>query len=220
MASPTPIDDEYCSKKPQINTFSSLIKLVQMVAPFSLKMIWISDCGFAPMVFLSTIPDNSSPCSMRTNVSVADIKFGLSPSPLSGLPLAVATRFTLGMMMDRICLPVHNGCGRRMAGIGMIPSHVLSRYMSRLNTSSRLKNWSRFVNFMHPNSASCTIPITGAFLCGVTICVCTLANSINSALAFSDCGTCKFISSPSKSALYGEVTDKLMRNVDHGKITT
>eukprot|EP00961_Rhodomonas_salina_P120286 1619026-Rhodomonas_salina.2 len=35
-----------------------------------------------------------------------------------------------------------------------------------------------------------------------------------------DWGRCRFISSPSKSALYGEVTERLSRNVEYGMIFT
>ena len=41
-----------------------------------------------------------------------------------------------------------------------------------------------------------------------------------SACASSDCGTCRFISSPSKSALYGHVTDTCIRIVLPGSILT
>ena len=41
-----------------------------------------------------------------------------------------------------------------------------------------------------------------------------------SARASTVCGTCIFISSPSKSALYGVVHDKFMRNVLYGNTFT
>lgn len=44
--------------------------------------------------------------------------------------------------------------------------------------------------------------------------------SENSAFASGDCGTCMFISSPSKSALYGDVTLRLSRKVEYGRIRT
>ncbi len=34
------------------------------------------------------------------------------------------------------------------------------------------------------------------------------------------CGTCMFISSPSKSALYGDVTLRFSRNVEYGRMRT
>ena len=42
----------------------------------------------------------------------------------------------------------------------------------------------------------------------------TIMISCSSARAKYDCGTCRFISSPSKSALYGLVTERVSRNVD------
>ena len=65
---------------------------------------------------------------------------------------------------------------------------------------------SLFVNFLTAHRESCTIPITGLFDCGVTIIRGTINNSDTSARVSIDCGTCMFISSPSKSALYGVVT--------------
>jgi hypothetical protein len=51
------------------------------------------------------------------------------------------------------------------------------------------------------SSLTCTIPITGLFACGDTMFLGTAMIAIASALASSVCGTCMFISSPSKSAL-------------------
>lgn len=55
-------------------------------------------------------------------------------------------------------------------------------------------------------SVSCTIPMTGLLDWGVTIIRGTMASSWISALVSRDCGRWRFISSPSKSALYGVVT--------------
>lgn len=73
---------------------------------------------------------------------------------------------------------------------------------------------SLLVIFRHPSSVSCTIPMTGLFDCGETMHFGTIINSRTSALVSNDWGTCIFISSPSKSALYGEVTDKFNRKVE------
>ena len=75
---------------------------------------------------------------------------------------------------------------------------------------------SRFVSFRTAARVSWTIPMTGLFDCGDTICFGTIQISVISARVSSDCGTCKFISSPSKSALYGDVQDKFNRNVEYG----
>ena len=44
--------------------------------------------------------------------------------------------------------------------------------------------------------------------------------SLVSARASAVWGTCMFISSPSKSALYGEVTDRFSLKVEYGKMRT
>lgn len=70
------------------------------------------------------------------------------------------------------------------------------------------RNTSLFVNLLTAIKESCTIPMTGLFDCGVTMFLGTIMISVISARASRDWGTCKFISSPSKSALYGVVTLK------------
>ena len=72
------------------------------------------------------------------------------------------------------------------------------------------------VIFRIPHNVSCTIPMTGLLDCGDTIWRGTAQICDNSDLVSGDWGTCKFISSPSKSALYGEVTDKFNLNVEYG----
>ena len=70
------------------------------------------------------------------------------------------------------------------------------------------RNTSLLVNLLTAIKESCTIPMTGLFDWGVTTFLGTIMISVISARASKDCGTCKFISSPSKSALYGVVTLK------------
>lgn len=53
------------------------------------------------------------------------------------------------------------------------------------------------------STRACTMLITGRFACGEMTCCDTIISIDTSALAHGDCSTCKFISSPSKSALYG-----------------
>lgn len=87
---------------------------------------------------------------------------------------------------------------------------VLLLCLYREPTFSR--NTSLLVNLLTAIKESCTIPMTGLFDCGVTMFLGTIMISVISARASRDCGTCKFISSPSKSALYGVVTlNKIQR---------
>ena len=79
-------------------------------------------------------------------------------------------------------------------------------YASNVLTFSR--NVSRFVIFRTAHSVSCTMPMTGRLACGVMIMRGTDANSLISARVSSDWARWRFISSPSKSALYGVVTLK------------
>lgn len=73
------------------------------------------------------------------------------------------------------------------------------------------KNTSLLVIFLTAVNVSCTIPITGLLDCGVMIILDTRAKFEISAFVSKDWGRCKFISSPSKSALYGVVT--LQQNI-------
>lgn len=77
---------------------------------------------------------------------------------------------------------------------------------------------SLLVILRQPKSVSWTIPITGRFDWGDTMHLGTIISSKTSALVSNDWGTCIFISSPSKSALYGDVTDKFNRKVEYGMI--
>ena len=65
---------------------------------------------------------------------------------------------------------------------------------------------SRRVILPTPVRESCTIPMTGRLDCGVKSILGTDASSDTSARASRDWGRWRFISSPSKSALYGSVT--------------
>lgn len=93
------------------------------------------------------------------------------------------------------------------------------------------------MNLQQAVSESCTIPITGLLDCGVRMFLWTIMSSPISALVSKLWGTWRFISSPSKSALYGVVTlekaqDKISinrqtqghlrfnLNVDQGNILT
>ena len=69
------------------------------------------------------------------------------------------------------------------------------------------------VNWYTPSSESWKIPMIELFFAGLIIWYGTAASPLSSASASSSCGMCKFISSPSKSALYGLVSPIFMRNV-------
>ena len=97
-----------------------------------------------------------------------------------------------------------------MAGGGNVPP---STHMQISHISARSKNTSGDVIMYDDKSESCTMPITGRLACGDTMFLATDINSCASARAANVCNTCKFISSPSKSALYGVVHVKLRRNV-------
>ncbi len=58
------------------------------------------------------------------------------------------------------------------------------------------------------------------FACGVMICLGVRWMLRISALVSMDWGTCRFISSPPKSALYGVVSLRFMRKVDQGRTRT
>ena len=119
----------------------------------------------------------------------------------------------LGMHMLRICLPVQSCLGLKIAGGGTMPSQP-GTHMRMFWTKSRSMKQSRRVNLRIPQSVSWTMPMTGLLACGETICRGTHAICCSSARVSSDCGTCRFISSPSKSALYGGVTERLSRKVE------
>ena len=70
-----------------------------------------------------------------------------------------------GMMSEKSCLPVHNGRGFRIAGVGIFPSHE-GRNISRFIICSLSMNTSRFVILRTAVSVSCTIPMTGLLDCG------------------------------------------------------
>lgn len=78
------------------------------------------------------------------------------------------------------------------------------------------RNTSLLVIFLTAVSVSCTIPMTGLLAWGVMIIRGVTWRFSISARVSMLWGTCKFISSPSKSALYGDVTDKFIRKVDQG----
>lgn len=125
-------------------------------------------------------------------------------------------KFKPGMIMENNCLPVQRHFGFTMAGVGILPSQLGKCISKSIRRGSSMKI-SLFVIIRTAVNVSWTMPITGLLACGVINCLGTMAISLISARVSSDWGKCKFISSPSKSALYGVVTDKFIRNVDQGR---
>mmetsp|Transcript_15971 Transcript_15971/g.27202 ORF Transcript_15971/g.27202 Transcript_15971/m.27202 type:complete len:218 (+) Transcript_15971:242-895(+) len=180
--------------------------------PSSLLITWMMPPDDVPSVFLSSMPASSSPASMITRVSPGDS----SSVSSSGWPFANLKSESLdGRKRDMICLPVQSGRGLRMHGTGRWPVKA-SRCITRFMTRSFSRKQSRLVKPREPSSVSCTMPITGLFDCGETMHRGTSMISDASARVSCDCRMCRFISSPSKSALYGEVHERFMRKVEYG----
>mmetsp|Transcript_32257 Transcript_32257/g.84393 ORF Transcript_32257/g.84393 Transcript_32257/m.84393 type:complete len:212 (+) Transcript_32257:1367-2002(+) len=176
--------------------------------------------ALAPSVFLQIMPDKRVPDRIMTRVSCAVIHLASLSSSLLSCFECVRSRLTRSSRSkEKSCFPVHNCFGFTMAGTGIFPSQ-LGTNMRRCMSSALSMNESLKVKSLADRSVSCTIPITGRFDCGVRIFSSTFIISSISARVSSDCGMCMFISSPSKSALYGVVHDRFMRKVDHGRILT
>mmetsp|Transcript_7611 Transcript_7611/g.21335 ORF Transcript_7611/g.21335 Transcript_7611/m.21335 type:complete len:209 (+) Transcript_7611:3346-3972(+) len=151
--------------------------------------------------------------------TVPSDQFSVS-APFFGNRLPLPLKFSLGMMREKTCFPVHNGFGLRMAGGGITPSQSSPTHISKLKSKSCSMNVSRDVILAEASSESCTMPMTGLLDWGDTIFLGTIMICSSSAFAATDCGTCKFISSPSKSALYGDVTERFSRNVEWSSTLT
>ena len=123
------------------------------------------------------------------------------------------------MIILNSCLPVQRALGFRIAGWGRRPSHLGKKRIIFIRCSLSM-NTSLLVIFLTAVRVSCTIPMTGRLDCGVMICLGTIMISDTSARVSTDCGKCRFISSPSKSALYGVVQLRFIRKVDQGSTLT
>eukprot|EP00160_Parvularia_atlantis_P017066 Unigene5718_Nuclearia_a/m.17455 Unigene5718_Nuclearia_a/g.17455 ORF Unigene5718_Nuclearia_a/g.17455 Unigene5718_Nuclearia_a/m.17455 type:complete len:351 (+) Unigene5718_Nuclearia_a:973-2025(+) len=216
MQSPMPTLKPFMSIQLLIRNWQLLKNAAATLGPYWFQMTWMRPPPDWPTVRLHIMPEMSSPRSILTKVSNAENSGSGSESLCDEWK---RTRLTDGMMSDTSCLPVQSGIGLRMAGTGTMPSQS-AIHMSRFITAALSRKTSRRVNLLMPLSASCTMPMTGRLLCGLTICVGTRASSSSSVRASSVCGTCRFISSPSKSALYGVVTDRLRRKVEYGMTLT
>ena len=114
---------------------------------------------------------------------------------------------SLGKSNEKHCRPVH--LLSTVGGGNSAPSiHIIMLHMSALSNKTP-----SCVIIQEDNKVSCTIPMTGLLDCGVIMFFATAINSCASALDSCVCNACKFISSPSKSALYGVVQLKFKRNV-------
>ena len=101
-----------------------------------------------------------------------------------------------GRNSENICLPVYMPLA---PGSGMAPSWPPS--IARLANSCGVRRVSSFVSRYEPVIKSRRPPMIGPPYLGDMSWSCTRMSSMASARASSLCGTCRFISSPSKSAL-------------------
>mmetsp|Transcript_64074 Transcript_64074/g.171453 ORF Transcript_64074/g.171453 Transcript_64074/m.171453 type:complete len:241 (+) Transcript_64074:3802-4524(+) len=206
-----------CKSQKLTNFCRFEINILHASGPFSIQIMCTKDPDEAPTVFLQTIPVINSPCRIITLWSDLE-KVGSSPRFLPAIPES-RSMLTSGTTSEKICFPVHIGFGRKIAGRGNLPSQCGTQ-RSRFIAMARSNMVSRLVNLDTANRESCTIPITGRFPCGDTICLGLNMMWRISARVSWLCARCKFISSPSKSALYGDVTLKLRRKVEYGRILT
>mmetsp|Transcript_110788 Transcript_110788/g.309614 ORF Transcript_110788/g.309614 Transcript_110788/m.309614 type:complete len:329 (+) Transcript_110788:3203-4189(+) len=192
--------------------------LRQPSGPLSSQTRWSREPLLAPMVFLQTMPARSSPFTMTTLQSLAE-KSGSSFLFFEAMAESRRMSRFSGSNFEKSCLPVHNSFGLMMVGIGNWPSHTGS-HMRMFIARSFSKYVSRFVYFAVARRLSCTTPITGLFPCGDTNILGFSIMCLISDRDSCDCPKCKFISSPSKSALYGDVTARLKRSVEKGMTFT
>mmetsp|Transcript_9614 Transcript_9614/g.20488 ORF Transcript_9614/g.20488 Transcript_9614/m.20488 type:complete len:225 (-) Transcript_9614:1184-1858(-) len=116
------------------------------------------------------------------------------------------------------CLPVHSSMGLRMAGVGMSTTSPASDMYdtSRLN-SERVRNLSlTVIRYAHVKKSWVAAIMISPFL-GVHRLLTLPMSCSASARASSVWGRCRFISSPSKSALKGEQAHSLKRSVRQGR---
>jgi hypothetical protein len=172
----------------------------------SFMMMCSREPPLLPRDALSRMPVSRCPRSISTCVSSGH----RSDSLLCGFtpPWEALEKLTSGVNMENTCLPVHRGVylpGRPLvgfitAGRGRWPFHGVI-HSARFIIRSRSMNTSRRVNKREPSRVSCTMPMTGRLDCAVMMRRGTTMFSLASAMAGSVCTACRFISSPSKSAL-------------------
>ena len=175
--------------------------------PSLAKIRWTSPPSVVPSARLHRWPVRCSPATTRTSVSSAPVA-----SSSRCIPAARVRNVDGGRSSVASCFPDQSARGFRTHGTGTRPSHVGS--VTRIwKSSSRSTKLSLAVMSAAPRSVSCTIAITGRLLCGETSWLEGVISIAASARASCVCGTCMFISSPSKSALYGVVHERFIRNV-------
>ncbi len=126
---------------------------------------------------------------------------------------------SLGKNNEKSCFPVYAGPSLVLVpGFGSSPEYPPN--MARFENSWTVNTVSSFVRRYAPVTKSLNAPIIGPPYLGEINWSWTLIRRIASALASSLCGTCRFISSPSKSALYGGQTDGCNLNVLPGRTLT
>mmetsp|Transcript_20857 Transcript_20857/g.58528 ORF Transcript_20857/g.58528 Transcript_20857/m.58528 type:complete len:292 (+) Transcript_20857:1320-2195(+) len=153
----------------------------------------------APIVFLQMMPERSSPSWMTTLQSLA-AKFGSSFLFFEAIAESRFIEMLAGRSFEKSCFPVHISLGRRMHGMGSCPSQIGS-HMRMFMAMSFSMYVSRLVYFAAASRLSWTTPMTGLFPCGDTTCRGFSIMCLISERASWLCARCRFISSPSKSAL-------------------
>mmetsp|Transcript_98404 Transcript_98404/g.300921 ORF Transcript_98404/g.300921 Transcript_98404/m.300921 type:complete len:236 (+) Transcript_98404:3534-4241(+) len=199
----------FCKKD---NTF------LQISGPLSSHTKCSNEPLLAPIVFLQTMPDSSSPFRMTTLQSLA-AKSGSSFLFFDAIAASLFKSKFSGKSLENICFPVHSSLGLMMAGIGNWPSQTGS-HMRMFMARSFSMYVSRLVYLAVASKLSCTTPITGLLPCGETSILGFSIMCLISERVSCDCPKCKFISSPSKSALYGDVTARLNLRVEKGMTLT
>mmetsp|Transcript_9760 Transcript_9760/g.36204 ORF Transcript_9760/g.36204 Transcript_9760/m.36204 type:complete len:246 (+) Transcript_9760:3709-4446(+) len=119
--------------------------------------------------------------------------------------------------IEKICFPVQSSTGFTIAGVGRSTESNASPIMdTHCPTIARSMNTSFPVIKYELVMKSCVAATRISPFFGVHKLLCTAMSSTASARASSVCGQWMFISSPSKSALYGVHTHSLKRSVRHG----
>ena len=156
--------------------------------------------------FLLSTPDASSPS--RTNTRRCCMKASPSKRRRCG-----RKRVTRGRAWEIACRPVKRRRGLSTAGTGISWWsewwQLATRSMKRERSSSVPGRESRCM----PIVVSCTQPMMGQLDCAPSIWEVMLISPCTSAAVSTSCGVCMFISSPSKSALYGVVSGTGSRKV-------
>mmetsp|Transcript_74137 Transcript_74137/g.191237 ORF Transcript_74137/g.191237 Transcript_74137/m.191237 type:complete len:358 (+) Transcript_74137:2955-4028(+) len=140
--------------------------LRQACGPESSQTRCSSEPLLAPIVFLQTMPESSSPFWMTTLQSLAE-KSGSSFLFFEAIAESRFMERLSGSSLEKICLPVHISLGRRMHGVGSMPSHTGSHMRMFMARSFSMK-LSRFVYLAVASRESCTMPMTGLLPCGDT----------------------------------------------------